>query len=105
MSRQYKVPEFELDDYPLNRASGRMELLDAETIYYWEENYWLAVLKVRASFGENSNSKDSVRIYRWQWKKDRNGNLRWIIDQKFNINKLDIWRKTAVIVKRFFDEM
>ena len=99
----YIVPQFELDDYPLNRASGKMVLLDAETIYYWEENYWLAVLKVRSSFGERP--KDSVRVYRWQWKKDRNNNLRWIIDQKMNINKIDIWNKTSKIVARFFDEM
>lgn len=96
----YVIPDFELDDYPLNRGrNGEMELLEAKTIYYWEENYWLAVLKVRASYG--AVPKDSVRIYRWQWKNDRNGNLRWLIDQKFNINKRSIWNKTSAVV----DEM
>ena len=98
----YTIPKFKLDDYPLNRAGGEMELLDAETIYYWEENYWLAVLKVKTAFGKGL-PKTSVRIYRWEWKKDRNGNLRWILDQKFNINKMDIWNKTSVVVKRMFE--
>jgi hypothetical protein len=101
MSNKYTVPDFELDDYPLNRASGSMDLLDAVTIYYWEEHYWLAVLKVRSTFGQKP--KDSVRVYRWQWKKDRNGNLRWIIDQKFNINKIDIWNDVKKAVEEMFE--
>ena len=94
-----ETPVFELDDYPLNRADGRMELLDAETIYFWEEHYWLAVLKVKSTFGQGQ-SKTSVRIYRWEWKADREGNKRWMLNQKHTINKRDVWKKTATVVER-----
>lgn len=100
MSTRYETPDFELDDYPLNRAQGQMELLDATTIYYWEGKYWLAVLKVRSTFGDVP--KNSIRVYRWQWKPDRNKNVRWLIDQKFNINKLHIWNDVKKAVEDMF---
>lgn len=96
-----EVPEFSLDDYPVNRAGGRMEVLDAETIYYWEGKYWLAVLTVKSTFGQDERSKTSVRIYRWKWKTPRDATKpRWMRDQIHTINKPSIWSKTLAAVEK-----
>ena len=100
MSEKYVVPDFKLDDYPLNRAEGRLTPLQAKTIYYWEGHYWLAVLKVKSSFGQGEST--SVRVYRWQWKKDREGKERWMVDFKATFNKKDIWDKTRDAVESMF---
>lgn len=101
----YEIPKFELSDYPLNRADGRMELLDAETIYYWEGRYWLAILKVLSKFGEGKE-RVSVRVYRWKWTQGRDsGEWRWTVDQKHNINKRSLWEKEKAAIDKMFEGM
>lgn len=100
----YEVPEFKLEDYPVNTAGGRLEVLDAETIYCWDKKFWLAVLKVKSKFGQNE--KVSVRIYRWKWSQSRDSGVwRWTVDQKHNINKKELWEKTKAAVDRMIGDL
>ena len=69
VKKKYEVVQPPLSAYPLNRASGKVELLDAFTIYKWDGHYWFAVLKLRSTFGDPPRSKISIRGYRWQWKR------------------------------------
>jgi hypothetical protein len=94
MSRQ--VPQFELGDYPVWKD---MTVVAARTLYYWEERYWLAVLTVDTVHEEKT--RRNVQIYRWRWRKDRDGNLRWQRDQQHTINKAQLWEDTKLAV----DEM
>lgn len=103
--REYEIPEFTLDDYPVNRAGGRLTPLDAETIYYWEGKYWAAVLLVERNFGRAGPRKSVIR-YRWQWKKPRDGGTeRWMLDQKYTINKADLWEKEKKAINEMVSKL
>lgn len=91
-----EVEQPPLSDYPLNRAGGNLELVDAETIYKWDDHYWLAILVVDSKYKTTSRS---VRIYRWKW-----GDGRWKLDLKTNINKKSQWDDIKRICDKFFEE-
>lgn len=85
MTEEYEQPT--LEEYPLNVTPGRFELLDAETIYRFQnreltDGRWLAVCKVRSTFKDRRTdetiSQEKVRIYRWQFKEKR----RWNPDER-----------------------
>jgi len=116
-----EIEQPSLDEYPLNRVGGKIELLDAETIYRFKnsndtDGRWLAVLKIKSTFGRNNRESVSVRIYRWRWrqptkwnqeqrKRVPEGEYRWFLEQKHNINKREIWERTRAAVDKFLSNI
>ena len=92
MSRE--VPQFELDAYPVFKDT--MTVVAAETINYWEEKYWTAVLTIDSVYQEKT--RRSVRVFRWAWKSDNKGNIHWVRDQIYTINQAYLWERTKKAV-------
>jgi len=120
MSRR-EVEQPPLDEYPMDRADGKMTILNARTIYRFirpdgSDGHWLAVLVVEADFGQGP--KRSVRIYKWQWRQPRKreeqpdgtvkyipmGEHRWARPMKHNINKKRVWEDTKAAVDTFVEK-
>ena len=111
VKKKYEVVQPPLSAYPLNRASGKVELLDAFTIYKWDGHYWFAVLKLRSTFGDPPRSKISIRGYRWQWKRpySRRGEAeqpeRWVRECHLIFNKKSQWEEFKKAADEMFEEM
>jgi len=108
--KKYEVVQPQIKDYPIDRAAGKMEILDAWTIYKWDGHYWLAVVKVKDSFSDKG-PRVSVRGYRWVWKKpySRAGEAekpeRWMVDLKMNFNKKSQWIEFKNVTDRMFKDL
>jgi len=102
--KEYVVVQPPLEEYPVNRAGGKLTPLAGETIYKWDDNYWLAVMAIETNYSGN-NPRRSVRGYRWKWERDREGNFRWMVDLKMNFNKRKQWEDFKAAADRMFDSL
>lgn len=123
MSKE-KTEEIPISEYPVQVSPGRLELVDAYTVYKFQNDMktdgrWLAVCLCKSIFKKRDNTQGeskSVRIYRWQWrsatrwdadKKKRvpTGEYRWFLEQQHTINKVEIWKSTKDAIEHFIKSL
>jgi len=113
MSRKIEQPSF--NEYPVNKADGRIEILGAFTYYKYlrqdgSDGRWGAILLLKSSFG--SEPQVGIKLYKWRWRrpKKREGDKwvsdeskprRWFVESSFTINKLAHWKDIKETCDKF----
>lgn len=99
---QREIPQFPLEEYPVNKADGKIKLIEAETTWYWDDNYWQAVVTTEDTFGKGP--RRTIKLFRWRWKR-RDGVYRWMRDNIFTITNRKGWEIVKAAVERQFGNL
>ena len=118
------VEEIPLEDYPVKTIPGKVEVLDARTMYRFKnptetDGRWQAVCLLKSTYERKDGTvgtSNKIRVYRWQWRQKRSynpdtkkstpyGEYSWMVEETLTINQVKYAKQIMEIVGEFSEEL